>query len=120
MLIEAEKAAERLFDEHEIIAEIICPVQLYPFNPQPLIDSLIETGKLVVVEEGAAFAALGAEVIAQVNEFAPGVLKAVRRIGGPNHPIPSCGPLEKELLPGVAHIMTAAVELHSGELHGNV
>jgi 2-oxoisovalerate dehydrogenase E1 component len=112
MLIEAEKAAEHLFDEHEIVAEIICPVQLYPLNPQPLIDSLKETGKLLVVEEGAAFAALGAEVIAQVNEFAPGVLKAVRRIGGPNHPIPSCGPLEKELLPGASHIITTAVELY--------
>jgi 2-oxoisovalerate dehydrogenase E1 component len=119
MLIEAEKAAEQLFDAHEIIAEIICPVQLYPFNPQPLIDSLKATGKLLVVEEGTAFAALGAEVIAQVNEFAPGALQAVRRIGGPNHPIPSCGPLEKELLPGVSHIVDAAVELHSWEFNGH-
>jgi len=47
-----------------------------------------------------------------VNENAPGVLRATRRIGSALHPIPSCGPLEKALLPGVSHIIAAAVELH--------
>jgi 2-oxoisovalerate dehydrogenase E1 component len=111
MLMEVEKAVESLFDEQEIVAEVICPVQLYPLNADPLIESVRTTGRLLVVEEGSAFAALGAEVIAQVNENAPGILRATRRVGGPLHPIPSCGPLEKALLPGVSHITAAAVEL---------
>jgi 2-oxoisovalerate dehydrogenase E1 component len=111
MLMEVEKAVEQLFDEHDVIAEVICPVQLYPFNPQPLIESLRTTGKLLIAEEGTGFAAVGSEVIAQVSEKAAGMLKAIRRVSGPPHPIPSCGPLEKALLPGASHITAAALEL---------
>jgi 2-oxoisovalerate dehydrogenase E1 component len=111
MLMEVEKAVEQLFDQHDVIAEVICPVQLYPFNPQPLIESLRTTGKLLIAEEGTGFAAVGSEVIAQVSEKAVGLLKAIRRVAGPPHPIPSCGPLEKALLPGASHITAAALEL---------
>lgn len=114
MLPDVEKAVDRLFDEHEIIAEIVCPVQLYPFEPWALIHVLESVGSLVVVEEGQSFAAFGAEVIAQINESAPGVLKRVRRVAPPRHPIPSCGPLEKELLPGENQVVRVAVEIVRG------
>ena len=53
----------------------------------------------------------GAEVAAQLLEQAPGVLEAMARIASPDHPIPSSGPLEKELLPGPAQIIRRAREL---------
>ncbi len=108
---EAEKAVDRLFEEHEIAAEVICPTQLYPFDPRAVAESVARSGRLLVVEEGLAFAALGAEAVAQVVERAPGVLKKVRRLASPTHPIPSCGPLEKAVLPGADHIVTAVVEM---------
>jgi 2-oxoisovalerate dehydrogenase E1 component len=110
-LPEAEKAADRLFEEHEIVAEVICPTQLYPFDPRPTAESVAKSGRLLVVEEGLAFAALGAEAIAQIVERAPGVLRKVRRLASPTHPIPSCGPLEKAVLPGADHIVAAAREM---------
>jgi 2-oxoisovalerate dehydrogenase E1 component len=111
MLPDVEKTLETLFEEHEIIAEIICPTQLYPLNPWPIIDSLRASGRLLTVEEGLNFAGFSAEMVAQIEESAPGVLKRVKRMGSPRHPIPACGPLEKTVLPGVDTILAAALEL---------
>jgi 2-oxoisovalerate dehydrogenase E1 component len=111
MLPDVEKAVELLFDEHEIISEVVCPIQLYPFNPWPVVESVQRSGRLLVVEEGLSFAAFGAEVAAQVVERAPGALEQVRRLASPRHPIPSCGPLEKQLLPGPEHVVTVVREM---------
>jgi 2-oxoisovalerate dehydrogenase E1 component len=111
MLPEVEKAADKLLDQYEIVCEVLCPIQLYPFNPWPLIESIRESGRLVIIEEGQNFAAFGAEVIAQIHESAPGILKSVRRVGPPRHSIPSCAVLEKELLPGEKHVIEAALEI---------
>jgi len=115
MLPEVEAAADKLLDEHEIICEVVCPIQLYPLNPWPIVDSIRESGRLLVVEEGENFAAFGAEVIAQIQESAPGILRCVRRLGPPRHPIPSCGALEKKVLPGERHIIEAVLEMMNHE-----
>jgi 2-oxoisovalerate dehydrogenase E1 component len=111
MLADVEKALDPLFDVHEIACEVICPTQLYPLDPRPIIESVERTGRLLIVEEGIGFAAFGAESVAQVVESAPGALQRLRRLAGPEHPIPACGPLEKALLPGSAHVVAAALEL---------
>ena len=107
---EVERAVERLFDEHEVICEVLCPLQLYPLNPWPLVASVQQSGRLLVVEEGISFAAFGAEVVAQLMENAPGVVRQVRRLAAPLHPIPSCGPLERALLPGEQQVIEAVVQ----------
>lgn len=111
MLPEVEKAVKKLLDEFELLCEIICPLQLYPFNPWPMIDSIQQSGRMVVVEEGQNFAAFGAEAIAQTHESAPGILKRVRRLGPPRHPIPSCGVLEKEVLPTERDVVEAVLDI---------
>jgi 2-oxoisovalerate dehydrogenase E1 component len=109
VLTEVEKAVDQLFEEHEIIAEVVCPVQICPFNLGPILESVQSSGRLLVVEEGQSFAGFGAEVIAQVVERMPRALVRAQRLGPPSHPIPSCGPLEKALLPGAPHIVQAVV-----------
>ncbi len=111
MLPDVEAAALQLFEEHEIVCEIICPARLYPFNPAPVIQSLETTRALLVAEEGLGFAAFGSEVIARICETAPGLMARVARVSSPLHPIPSCGPLEKAVLPGVYTVVQAAIEL---------
>jgi 2-oxoisovalerate dehydrogenase E1 component len=113
MLPDVEKAVDLLFDEHEIVCEVVCPIQLYPLNPWPIIESVRRSGRLLVVEEGLSFSAFGAEVVTQALERAPGALKQVRRLASPTHPIPSCGPLEKQLLPGLEHVVAAVREMLS-------
>ena len=60
MSVLAERAAAQLRDEEEIEVELIFPLQVSPFNPHVVLDSVARTGKLLVVEEGAAGFDLGA------------------------------------------------------------
>jgi hypothetical protein len=48
-----------------------------------------------------------------VVERAPRILRRVKRVGPPLTPIPSCGPLEKEMLPNPRTIVDALRELTS-------
>src|ERR1035441_8011501 len=111
MLPYVEQGVAQAFDEYEIVAEVICPSQLYPLNPWPVIESLERTRKLLIVEEGLSFAALGSELIAQISELSPGLLRACKRLSPPAHPIPSCGPLENEPLPGADSIVAQLRDL---------
>lgn len=111
MLPDVEQAVDRLFEEHEIACEIICPMRLYPLDLNPILESVLRSRRLLLVEEGLGFAAFGAEVAAQILEHAPGALEVLARIASPEHPIPSCGPLEKELLPGQKQIIHRAREM---------
>jgi 2-oxoisovalerate dehydrogenase E1 component len=113
MLPDVEKAMDVLFDEHEVVCEVVCPLQLYPLNLGPIVESVRQTRKLVTVEEGLSFAAFGGEVAAQILERDPGSLKIFRRLGSPRLPIPACAPLEKALLPGVEHIVRTVLEVSS-------
>ena len=38
MLPDVEQAVNTLFDEHELACEVICPVQIYPLNIQPILE----------------------------------------------------------------------------------
>lgn len=104
-LPDVETAAIQAFDREEIVCEVICPTQIHPLNPVPVLESIQKTRRLVVVEEGAQFAGLGAELAAQIQEMQPGILTSFVRISGPDHPLPSCGPLEQALLPGPETIL---------------
>lgn len=115
MLLDVENAALSLFDEHELICEVISPTLLFPLDIRPILDSVRSSQRLLIVEEGAGFAALGAEVIAQIAETAPNAIQTCRRLAAPDHPIPACGPLEREVLPGVKHIVDAVRELVAHE-----
>jgi len=120
MLQDVEKAVDELFEENDVICEVVCPAQLYPLNPWPIIESVRRSGRLLTVEEGICFSAFGAEVAAEILERAPGILKEFRRLAPPSHPIPSCGPLEKALLPGVSSIVKTVLEvLKSGDASGH-
>lgn len=111
MLSQVEKAIVAVFDAEEILAEVICPAQIYPLNPWPVIESLKQTRRLLIVEEGHSFAALGAELVAQIHEQQPGLLARVKRLASPEHAIPSCGPLELALLPNAESIAAAIQDL---------
>lgn len=101
MLEIAEEAQIELFEQFDIIAEVVCPTQIYPFNISPVLDSVRKSGRLLIVEEGNGFAAWGSEVITEVLESEPEVLKGVKRLNMLECPIPCCGPLEKQLLPNL-------------------
>jgi 2-oxoisovalerate dehydrogenase E1 component len=111
MLPHVEDAIVAAFEDFEIVAEVICPSQLYPLDPTPVLESLSSTRRLLIVEEGIGFAGLGAELLAQVHEESPSLVQKCRRLGSPDRPIPSCSILENQLLPGKPSILNALQEL---------
>jgi len=110
-LHEAEKAADKLFDEHEVIAEIVCPIQIYPLNYRPIVDSVKRSGRLLVVEEGQAFCGFGAEVVSAVHQALQGMPLTARRIGAKPHPLASSKAAELDSLPGADTIVAGVVEM---------
>ncbi len=107
------EACERLFEEHDIVAQVICPMQIYPFSVADIADRLRDAPSLLIVEEGQGFAGFGAEVVSQLAEG--GLLKHidVRRLSPPAFCIPSSGPLEKEVLPDVDGIIETVLEMRN-------
>jgi 2-oxoisovalerate dehydrogenase E1 component len=109
--LDVEEAATRLFQEEEIVADVFIPTRLYPFDVGVLEQSLSETGRLLVVEEGQGFCGFGAEVIAQAAERFGSMGLACKRLSATPNPIPAARPLEAECLPGANHVVARAMEV---------
>ncbi len=103
-------AALELAYEHEIFSDIFVFSQLSPFDLSPLEASLRATRHLVTVEEGTHTLGWGAEVAARAAEMGVNRLR-VARVAGRDLPIPNSRPLEDAILPSVADIVAAAVEI---------
>jgi len=102
ILGEVEKAVDLAFSEDEILCEIICPTQINPVNIDALSESLLNTQRLLTVEEGPSVAAYSSEVSAllmEQNIF----LQAFARIAN-NEIIPSSYEVEIKLLPNIKSI----------------
>ncbi|WP_444929101.1 alpha-ketoacid dehydrogenase subunit beta [Microbulbifer sp. SSSA002] len=109
-LKETLQAAEQLAEEG-IEAEVIDPATLKPLDIHTVIDSLEKTGRCVVIHEAARFCGVGAELVAQINEYAFDLLQApVQRVTGFDTVMPYYQ-LEHEYLPGVAQILAAVREV---------
>lgn len=104
-----EEAAKELFLEEELFVEIICPTLIQPFNVYPVLQSVKQTRKLAIVEEGADFASLGSELAAAVAEHATHPVK-IKRMGNYNI-IPSSFKAELNMLPEKEKIKTLIKQL---------
>jgi 2-oxoisovalerate dehydrogenase E1 component len=105
------QACEELFERHDIIAQALIPVQIYPFTWEPYLEIVAAANAVVIVEEGQAFAGVGAEMLAQLAESRLREPVRAARVSPPAYCIPSSGPLEKEVLPGLRNIVDAVLAL---------
>jgi pyruvate dehydrogenase E1 component beta subunit len=114
----AERAAERLADEHGIQAEVIDPRTLRPLDLDTILQSVAKTNRCVVVEEGWPHGGVGANLSALISEQAFDDLDApVRRVSGADVPMPYSKPLEDIAYPHESQIVDAALEI-LGVTHG--
>lgn len=111
MLIDVERVVDQLFEEHEIVAEVVCPIELYPLRIAPVLSSVEHSRHLLVVEEGQIFSGFGAELLASINERAPALLAKAKRLGPPPCHNPSAKPTELKLLPTTESIISAVIEV---------
>jgi len=109
MLPDVEKAVERLFTEHDLVAEVLCLVQLYPLQENALLPIVRRSGKLLLVEEGHGFCGFTAQLMAWFYEQDPSL--AMRRVYSQPQHIPSAKPAEMEVLPDVNRIVSETLEL---------
>jgi 2-oxoisovalerate dehydrogenase E1 component len=111
MLEEAEAAAALLFDEDEVLVEIICPTCLQPFDPRPLEDSVRVSDALLSCEEGSSIAGFGSEALSRLSEL--GATPSRFRKLGFEGVVPSALEAEREALPGANSIASAIRRLLS-------
>jgi acetoin:2,6-dichlorophenolindophenol oxidoreductase subunit beta len=87
---------------------------LRPMDLDPVLSSVAETNRLVVVEEGPRTGGWAAEVLARVTEQALGELDVAWRLATPDHPIPYSPPLEDAFFAGDGIAASIRAELVHG------
>jgi 2-oxoisovalerate dehydrogenase E1 component len=110
----AEKAlrAARELQKTGAGIEVIDIRTIVPLDTETILNSVKKTGKVIVFHEDSKFMGFGAEIAAQIAEFAFQYLDApIRRVAGLHIPVPFSPPLEKAALPQDDWILTAAEEL---------
>lgn len=111
----AMQAADKLSQEG-IDAEVIDMRWLSPLDLDTVVESVNKTGRLLVVEEGPSRGGWGAQVAAAAADEALNALEApVRRITGPDIPMPFAPHLEETLIPSVDRIASEARQI-AGDL----
>ncbi len=103
----ALKAADELAKEG-ISAEVIDLRTMRPMDTETVVQSVMKTGRCVVVEEGWQQSGVAAEVSARIMEHAFDYLDApVARVSQKDVPMPYAANLEKLTLPSVADVVAA-------------
>ncbi|MFA1538109.1 dehydrogenase E1 component subunit alpha/beta [Actinomadura monticuli] len=104
------QACATLFRDHDVLAQALCPTQIHPLRITDHIDALASADALVIVEEGPRAAGFGAEVLAQLGESGE-CPRNVRRVSAAPTPIPAARTAEADVLPDVAAIVRAVMEV---------
>jgi pyruvate/2-oxoglutarate/acetoin dehydrogenase E1 component len=111
MVPQALEAAEALARDG-VSVEVVDPRTLVPCDWGAIVESVVKTGRLVVVEPGAETHGFGGEVIARVASVALGNLKAgPRRVAAADVPMPYNRALETAATPDVEDIISAVRDI---------
>lgn len=111
MVHRALEAADLLAKEG-IDVEVIDPRTLVPLDETCIIQSVMKTGRLLVVHEAVKRGGYGAEIASIVAEKAFSSLRApIKRLGGLPVPMPSSKVLETAAIPQTADIVEALREI---------
>jgi len=104
----ANEAADALAKE-KISATVIDPRTTSPMDFDTILESVEETGRLVVVDEAHPRCSMAADISARVAQDAFKALKApIRMVTPPHVPVPFSPALEDAYIPSTARIVEAA------------
>lgn len=112
MVVRALAAADLLAQEG-IEAEVVDPRTLKPLDPGPIVQSVVKTGRVLIVHEACKTGGFGGELAAIIAESeAFDYLDApIRRLAGLDIPVPYNRELERRMVPQVEDIVAAARSL---------
>jgi pyruvate dehydrogenase E1 component beta subunit len=106
-LFNVQKTAEQLAQQG-IDAEIVDLRSLRPLDHETIFNSVVKTGRCVIVHEGFLFAGVGAEIAARIQEACFDVLEApVLRVANRDVPQPYATNLEQLVNPNPERIIHA-------------
>jgi acetoin:2,6-dichlorophenolindophenol oxidoreductase subunit beta len=104
----ANEAADALRKEG-IAATVIDPRTVSPMDTDSILDSVAETGRLIVVDEAHPRCNMATDISALVAQEAFSALKApIRMVTPPHTPVPFSPALEDIYIPNAASILAAA------------
>lgn len=113
MVHRALEAAETLSKRHRIEAEVIDLRTLSPIDWDTIMESVENTGRLVVVDEANPRCSIATDIAANVAQQVFGALKAApRMITAPHTPVPFSPSLEDLYIPSAEAIVAAALSTH--------
>ncbi len=99
-MVEQALLAATELEKEGVDVEVIDIRTIEPLDSETIINSVKKTGHAVVVHEACVKAGFGAELAAQIQEYAFNELKKpVLRVGAPNVPVPFAPNLEKAYVP---------------------
>ena len=108
MLYETQQAAEQLA-EQGVSAEVIDVATLKPLDMPTILESVVKTGRCVIVHEAARSGGVGAEIAAQLAEDGlTSLLAPVQRVTGYDTIMPLFK-LERYYMPQVQQIIDAVI-----------
>ena len=111
MLGVALNAAAKL-DQEGIRVEVVDLRTLRPLDKETVLASVRKTGRLVVLHEATRTGGFAGEIAAVVMEEAFSSLKApLRRVTGPDIPVPASPPLERFYIPDEEQLIAAIREI---------
>ncbi len=112
VMSKVNEAADILWSEHGISAEVVDLLTLRPLDTDTIITSVKKTNRAVVVEEGWPVAGIGSEVVAIINEQAFDYLDApVMRVCAADIPLPYAKCLQDASLPSTEAIVEKALKI---------
>ena len=117
MVSKSLEAAKQLAEEG-IEVEIVDPRTLRPLDDEPIINSVIKTGKVLIVHEAVKTGGYGGELAAVIaGSSAFGYLDApIVRLAGRDMPIPYNRNLEMNAVPQVPDIVAKARDIVQGKV----
>ena len=110
-MVEQALLAATELEKEGVDVEVIDIRTIEPLDSETIINSVKKTGHAVVVHEACVKAGFGAELAAQIQEYAFNELKKpVLRVGAPNVPVPFAPNLEKAYVPDKDNIKKAVYD----------
>ncbi len=91
--------------------EVINPFVVHPMDVSPIVESVAETGRLLVVQECGATAGLGNQVIAEVLRGGSTLKCPPKLVAAPDVPVPFAVELESHCRPGAEKISAGIEEM---------
>lgn len=103
--------AAKILEKENISAEVIDPRSLVPFDWELVKESVLKTGRVVLVEESHRRGGIGAEIAATLaEEMLDYLIAPIKRVAAPDTPAPFSPAMAKFYVPDTEKIVKAVKE----------